>query len=131
MIALRLTSTLIFTAVLTSCSATVPLSDTKLVAVVPDKPVAQRVPTRIALVTGNFQCELGNRVEVSTDPQRPNAINLSWKGQSYPLQAVATSTGALRYEDPASGHVWIQIPAKSILLNAKAGQQLANECKSR
>ena len=83
------------------------------------------------MVAGQFHCELGNRVDVSADPQRPNAINLAWKGRSYPLVAVATSTGALRYEDAASGNVWIQIPAKSMLLNAKAVQQLANECKTR
>lgn len=83
------------------------------------------------MVAGKFHCELGNRVDVSADPQHPDAISLGWKGRSYPLVAVATSTGALRYEDAVSGNVWIQIPAKSMLLNAKAGQQLANECKLR
>lgn len=82
-------------------------------------------------MTGKFHCELGNHVEVRADPHRPDAIRLDWKGRAYPLLAVATSTGALRYEDAASGHVWIQIPAKSMLLNAKAGQQLANECHTR
>ena len=130
--ALKLTSTLIFTALLAACASKMPVSETKpAVAAVPAAPVAQAVPASTALIAGNFQCELGNKVQVSADTQRPNAINLAWKGRSYPLQAVPTSTGALRYEDAASGHVWIQIPAKSMLLNAKAGQQLANECKTR
>lgn len=132
MIALKLTSTLLFTALLGACAAKMPLSETKPVAAsAPAVQAVQARPTGAALIAGNFQCELGNRVDVSADPQHPNAINLAWKGRSYPLQAVATSTGALRYEDVASGHVWIQIPAKSMLLNAKAGQQLANECKTR
>lgn len=131
MLALRLTSTLVFVALLASCASEVPLSETKLepVASIPVLPAAAY--TKILLIAGNFRCELGNQVDVSADLQHPNAINLAWKGRSYPLQAVATSTGALRYEDAASGHVWIQIPAKSMLLNAKAGQQLANECKTR
>jgi hypothetical protein len=130
--ALKLTSTLIFTALLAACASKMPVSETKpAAAAVSAAPVAQAVPAKTALIAGNFQCELGNRVQVSADAQRPNAINLAWKGRSYPLQAVTTSTGALRYEDADSGHVWIQIPAKSMLLNAKAGQQLANECKTR
>lgn len=129
--ALKLTSTLIFATLLTACASKMPVSETKPAAAVSAAPVAQTGPAGVALIAGNFQCELGNRVQVSTDAQSPNAINLAWKGRSYPLQAVATSTGALRYEDAASGHVWIQIPAKSMLLNVKAGQQLANECKTR
>ena len=89
------------------------------------------MPRRAALIAGKFHCELGNHVDIRADPQRSDTIKLDWKGHSYPLVAVATSTGALRYEDAASGHVWIQIPAKSMLLNAKAGHQLANECKTR
>ena len=129
MIALRLTSTLIFAALLASCASKVPLSETKPMPVAAIPLLQSPASARAALIAGNFRCELGNQVDVSADPQHPNAINVAWKGRSYPLQAVATSTGALRYEDAASGHVWIQIPAKSMLLNAKAGQQLANECK--
>lgn len=132
MIALKLTSILFFTVLLGACAAKMPLSETK--PAVASAPAVQAMPAasaRTALIAGSFQCELGNRVEIKADPQHPNAISLAWKGRSYPLQAVATSTGALRYEDAASGNVWIQIPAKSMLLNTKAGQQLANECKTR
>ncbi len=47
------------------------------------------------------------------------------------MTTVSTTTGAVRLEDKASGLVWIQIPAKSMLLNSKQGLQLANECKVR
>lgn len=130
MIALRLTTTLIFSTLVASCASKMPLSEAGLVPLVAVS-TAQSAPAKTLLIAGKFQCELGNRVDISADQQHLNAINLAWKGRSYPLQAVATTTGALRYEDAASGHVWIQIPAKSMLLNAKAGQQLANECKTR
>ena len=131
--ALKLTFTLLFTTFLAACASKVPVSETA------PSPLAARAsasavkvtPGRAALIAGKFHCEQGNRVDVRADPQRPDAIKLDWKGRSYPLLAVSTTTGALRYEDAASGHVWIQIPAKSMLLNAKAGQQLANECHTR
>lgn len=133
MIALKLTSTLLLTTLLAACASKVPVSETVAApAVEPvSAPVVQQAPRRAALMAGKFYCEQGNRVEVSADPQRPDWIKLDWKGRSYPMMAVSTSTGALRYEDAASGNVWIQIPAKSMLLNARAGQQLANECKIR
>ena len=56
-------------------------------------------------------------------------IDLTWKGRVYAMLPVTTSTGALRFEDSSSGMVWIQIPTKSMLLNSKLGQQVANECK--
>jgi hypothetical protein len=80
------------------------------------------------LIAGNFQCELGNRVEVRLDDGQ-RSIRLGWKGRTYAMQPVGTSTGALRFEDRSSGLVWIQIPSKSFLLNSRIGQQLANECK--
>ena len=87
-------------------------------------------PTPAAnLLTGNFYCELGNRVDLANGTD--GAVKLSWKGRSYPMTTVSTTTGAVRLEDQASGLVWIQIPAKSMLLNSKLGQQLANECKLR
>ena len=36
--------------------------------------------------------------------------------------------GALRYEDDASGLVWIVIVGKSMLLDTRQGKQLANDC---
>jgi hypothetical protein len=80
------------------------------------------------LVTGRFNCEMNNQVDIKMgDGQR--AIDLTWKGHVYVMLPVATSTGALRFEDRDSGMIWIQIPAKSMLLNSKRGEQVANECK--
>jgi hypothetical protein len=133
MIALKLTSTLLLTTLLAACASKLPVSETATAAaaVPASAPLVQQAPMRTALIAGKFHCEQGNRVDVSADPQRPDAIKLDWKGRSYPMVAVGTSTGALRYEDVASGNVWIQIPAKSMLLNTRAGQQIANECKIR
>jgi hypothetical protein len=39
-----------------------------------------------------------------------------------------TTTGAVRLEDRRAGIVWLQIPAKSMLMNAKIGQRMADGC---
>lgn len=80
------------------------------------------------LNAGNYTCEFDNRITVRLNAAQ-NRIDLTWKGSSYPMSPVTTSTGALRFEDRSSGLVWIQIPSKSMLLNSKIGQQVANECK--
>jgi hypothetical protein len=46
------------------------------------------------------------------------------------MKAVNTQSGALRYEDGASGLVWIVITDKSMLLDTRQGKQLANECRA-
>lgn len=124
----RIASALTLTALLAACGSSVPLADTKSAATVPN--VLNLAPAPAAsLITGNFYCELGNRVDVASGAN--GAVKLTWKGRSYTMSTVSTTTGAVRLEDKASGLVWIQIPAKSMLLNSKQGQQLANECKVR
>ena len=76
-------------------------------------------------------CELGKRVSVRGNQQTDPAIDLRWEGQVYRLLRVATSTGAHRFEDEDSGLVWISIPSKAMLLNAKRGEPVANECKAK
>ena len=75
-------------------------------------------------------CEMGQQIGMRGDQTIDNAIELIWKGQRYKLQRVATSTGANRFEDSVSGLVWIDIPAKGMLLDTRHGRPLANECKT-
>lgn len=77
-----------------------------------------------------FSCELGNRITVYEAASDADKIKLRWNKQVHDLTRVSTSTGANRFEDKATGLVWIHIPAKAMLLNSKKGQQLANECMS-
>ncbi|MFN9943293.1 MAG: hypothetical protein ACK56I_27865 [bacterium] len=54
---------------------------------------------------------------------------LHWRGQDTLLHAVTTRSGALRFENPQAGYVWLVIVGKSMLLDARAGRTLANECR--
>jgi len=75
-------------------------------------------------------CELGNKLTIYRNADDNNHIALRWKKQLLRLKRKETTTGANRFENRKYGWVWIDIPTKGMLLDAKKGQQLANECKS-
>jgi Membrane-bound lysozyme-inhibitor of c-type lysozyme len=83
---------------------------------------------KMVLETGLHRCELGQRVTVKRIAPDKSNILLNWSGKDYTMKAVGTESGALRFEDKASGLVWMAIVGKSQLLNSKRGQRLANEC---
>ena len=82
------------------------------------------------VVTGHMPCELGAYVDVQKDPSAPGRFHVTGKNFKYHMQPVATSTGAIRLEDQKAGAVWVQIANKSMLLNQKQGQRIADECMS-
>ena len=104
-------------------------------------PVAEPVPEVIVLTpeekiiadrvyTGNITCELGATVQVTPDIQSPGSFFVSGKGFKYHMRPVHGATSAVRLEDQRSGAVWIQIANKSMLMNQKLGQRMADECMS-
>lgn len=78
--------------------------------------------------TGHIACELGAYVNVEADPASPGRFNVEGKGFKYRMTPVATTTGTVRLEDQRGGAVWLQIANKSMLMNQKIGQRLADEC---
>lgn len=79
---------------------------------------------------GEIPCELGAHVNVVADPKAPGYFQLDGKDFRYRMSPVATTTGAIRLEDRDGGAVWLQIANKSMLMDQKRGQRLADECKS-
>lgn len=80
--------------------------------------------------TGHMACELGAAVNVEADSQSPGRFYVHGKGFRYHMTPVASATGAVRLEDVQRGAVWLQIANKSMLMNQKLGQRLADECMS-
>jgi hypothetical protein len=80
--------------------------------------------------TGRMVCELGNSVTITPDPQQPTRFIVQMKKNTYHMTPVATSTGAVRLEDTQAGAMWLQLPHKSMLMNSKLGQRMADECQS-
>ena len=77
---------------------------------------------------GSLPCELGATVRVEPDQVQPGYFNVQGKGFRYRMHPVATSTGAIRLEDKQAGAVWLQLANKSMLMDQKKGQRLADEC---
>ena len=87
-------------------------------------------PHNFKLLKGVYRCELNRNVDVEqVSPDMQSAV-LRFDKKEYKMKAVLARSGALRYEDPQSGLVWLIIASKSMLLDTKHGKQLANECRT-
>ncbi len=79
---------------------------------------------------GQLPCELGESVTLTADPASPGYFDVQLRKLKFRMFPVATTTGAIRLEDKKSGAVWLQLGNKSMLMNARLGQRLADECMS-
>ena len=102
---------------------------TSLPATAADAPPAGFNPHRIGFKAGAYRCDLGRRVDVRTVSSDMQTAVLKWNRRDYTLRAVDARSGALRYEDKGSGLVWLVIHNKSMLLDTRQGQRLADECR--
>lgn len=79
--------------------------------------------------TADLMCERAQPVLVGGDVAIDNVIELVWRGRSYRMQRVGTTTGVQRFEDPISRLIWISIPSKSMLLDGGKGEPIVSECR--
>ena len=110
-----------------------PLVAAPLAAVAAQAPVPQvqaAAPEVGEVHTGRMVCELGNSVTITPDPQQPSRFVVQMKKYTYLMTPVETTTGAVRLEDAQAGAMWLQLPNKSMLMNSKLGQRMADECQS-
>jgi len=84
--------------------------------------IAQRVQV------GRLPCELGAFVTLTADPRSPGYFDVAVRNLKFRMAPVATTTGAIRLEDHKAGAVWLQLANKSMLMNQKLGQRLADAC---
>ena len=89
-----------------------------------------RRPLRSALLphTTQIQSRLGADVTVTPDDKNPGFFRVSTGKQNYYMHPVESRTGAIRMEDNRQGAMWLQLGNKSMLLNQKLGQRVADEC---
>ena len=79
---------------------------------------------------GNLPCDDGAAVTLTPDAKTPGYFALQLKTAKYRMFPVETTTGTIRLEDQRAGVVWLQLANKSMLMNQKLGQRLADGCMS-
>ena len=79
---------------------------------------------------GRIGCDLGASVHIAKDSVNPGYFFVEGKGFKYHMSPVSTSTGTVRLEDAKAGAMWLQVANKSMLINRKLGQRMADECMS-
>lgn len=80
------------------------------------------------VLTGDAACEFNQTVSVQPIKGQPGLFHVTFKKVVYIVLPEETTTGAIRLEDKKAGIVWLQIPSKSMLMNAKAGQRMVDGC---
>lgn len=89
---------------------------------------AEQLAVAEKVLVGTSQCELAVVVTMRTDAQTAGRFVLEVGRKRYLLDPVVTSTGAVRLEERSSGAVWLQLANKSMLMNQKLGQRIADDC---
>lgn len=94
-------------------------------------PAAATSQLELRLGSGQYKCENNVRVQVERESRDrvTYRIKLGWDGNSYRLERDPSYSGLPRFEDSASGLVWIDLPWKGLLLDGKSNKPLANECR--
>ena len=80
------------------------------------------------VLTGAMSCEFSQTVQLRPIDGQRGHFRLVFKKTSYTLVPQETTTGAVRLEDRKAGVVWLQIATKSMLLNAKTGNRMVDNC---
>jgi len=79
---------------------------------------------------GSYDCEFQQSVYVVQSPKYPSYVDVKFGKGTWLMKPVLSSTGAIRLEDVRGETLMVQIAAKSMLLNVKAGKRLVDDCVS-
>jgi hypothetical protein len=80
------------------------------------------------VLTGDAACDFNQTVSVLPLEGQPGHFRLTFKQVVYTVVPEETTSGAIRLEDKKAGIVWLQIPSKSMLMNARVGQRMVDGC---
>lgn len=80
--------------------------------------------------TGRIQCELGSSISITPDVNNQGFFDVTSGKDRFYMHPVESATGAVRMEDSRTGAVWVQLGNKSMLMNQRKGERLADDCKT-
>ena len=96
----------------------------------PDADPIEQLAVADKVHTGRMVCELGNQVTITRDAQVHARFVVQMRQHTFHMTPVVSHTGAVRLEDAQAGAMWLQLANKSMLMNGKIGQRMADECQS-
>ena len=79
---------------------------------------------------GRHECEFDKSIDIAPDEKHAGYIGVRHGKASYLMKPVLSSTGAVRLEDVKGQTLVVQIASKSMLMNVRLGQRIADECVS-
>ncbi|HYS66916.1 MAG TPA: hypothetical protein VEN30_24305 [Paraburkholderia sp.] len=77
-----------------------------------------------------WSCNEGLAFQLKGDMKRDQIVTVHWANKNYNLPREATTTGADRFHDAATGMDLVVIPTKAMLFSDKDSSRLADECKT-
>ena len=97
-------------------------------------PEKELVPAELEVAgrvhVGRLPCELGQSVTLTPDAKSPGYFDLTLKKTRFRMHAVQSKSGAVRLDSVSGDAAWIQLANKSMLVNVKLGQRMADACTS-
>ena len=91
-------------------------------------PTTGQLDAAARVFVGTALCDDNQQVTLSAVPGLPGHFTLAHKKTVVRLVTEETTSGAVRLADAKSGLLWIQIPAKSMLMNTKLGRRVVDAC---
>lgn len=80
------------------------------------------------VILGRYECEFKQALLIERNDANPGYMNVQFGKKVYIAKPVASSTGVVRLEDVNGEGLVLQVVYKSMLMNAKTGQRVADEC---
>jgi hypothetical protein len=95
----------------------------------PEAPLSQgQLDVAKRVMTGTAECEFKEKVEVAAAPEAGH-FHVTYGKTTYTMVPKETTTGAVVLVDTVKDVEWLQIPAKSMLLDQKSHHRLVTECQ--
>jgi hypothetical protein len=90
---------------------------------------AEQLELAKQVLTGIIPCELGASLVVEQHPKFAGYIEIKFQKQVVLAKPVASRTGAVRLEDVKGVYMMLQIANKTMLMNVKTGNRIADGCE--